>query len=64
MLEDIAFVIMRFGDEQLDSTYHLVIRQVLLDFGYSPLRIDEVQDSGRINGSNTFFDIDRKDRYS
>lgn len=48
LLEDIAFVIMRFGDEQLDSTYQLVIRQVLLDFGYSPLRIDEVQDSGRI----------------
>ena len=47
-MENLAFIIMKFGDEYLNSTYQLVIRQVLLDYGYTPLRIDEVQDSGRI----------------
>ena len=43
-----VFVIMKFGDKQLDSAYEGVIKPVIREFGYSPLRIDEVQDSGKI----------------
>jgi hypothetical protein len=43
------FVIMKFGDEELDSAYDDVIRPLGEEFGYTVLRIDEVQNSGKIN---------------
>jgi hypothetical protein len=44
-----VFVIMKFKDTLLDSAYKEVIRPIIKKFGYKPLRIDEVQDSGRIS---------------
>lgn len=44
-----AFVVMKFGDEALDSAYEGVVRPLLSDFGFAPLRIDEIQDSGKIS---------------
>lgn len=43
-----VFVVMKFGDPRLDSMYSLVIKPVVEKFGYSALRIDEVQSSGSI----------------
>ncbi len=43
-----VFVIMKFGDKHLDSAYGGVIKPVIAEFGMKALRIDEVQDSGRI----------------
>jgi len=42
------FVIMKFDDPYLDSAYKGVIRPLGEQFGYSVLRIDEVEDSGMI----------------
>ena len=39
---------MQFGDEQLDSAYELAIKPVIREFGYSSLRIDQLQDGGEI----------------
>jgi nucleoside 2-deoxyribosyltransferase len=44
-----VFVIMKFGDEKLDSTYNFAIKPVIEEFGYQPLRIDQVENSGKIN---------------
>ncbi len=44
----IAFVIMKFDDELLDSAYEGVFKPLLSEFGYFPIRIDEIQDSGKI----------------
>lgn len=46
--KDKVFVIMKFHDDRLDSMYSLVIKPIADDFGFSVLRIDEVQDSGLI----------------
>jgi nucleoside 2-deoxyribosyltransferase len=46
--KDQAFVIMKFGDKHLDSAYEGVIRPVVKKFGLSTLRIDELQDAGKI----------------
>jgi hypothetical protein len=43
-----VFIIMKFGDKVLDSAYEGVIKPTVRKFKYSPLRIDEVQDGGRI----------------
>jgi nucleoside 2-deoxyribosyltransferase len=43
-----VFVIMKFGDKTLDSAYEGVIKPIIKRFKYKPLRIDEIQDSGRI----------------
>nr|MDQ3818355.1 TIR domain-containing protein [Acidobacteriota bacterium] len=43
-----AFVVMKFGDDRLDSAYEVVIKPALEEFRYSVIRIDEVQDSGTI----------------
>lgn len=47
-LLDQVFVIMKFGDSLLDSAYVGVIKPVLEEFNLRPLRIDEVQNSGKI----------------
>ena len=44
-----VFVIMKFGDEVIDSAYDGVIRPIVRSFKYHALRIDEVQDGGRIS---------------
>lgn len=43
------FVIMKFKDKVLDSAYEGVIKPIIKKFKYKPLRIDEIQDSGKIN---------------
>lgn len=43
-----VFVIMKFGDKLLNSAYEGVVRPVIEKFGMQPLRIDEVQNSGKI----------------
>ena len=43
-----VFVIMKFGDKFLDSAYFGVIKPTIEKYGFKSLRIDEVQDSGRI----------------
>lgn len=44
-----VFVVMKFGDNVLDSAYRGAIKFVAEEFKYSVLRIDEIQDSGNIN---------------
>lgn len=44
-----VFVIMKFKDKVLDSAYDGVIKPIIKKFQYKPLRIDEIQDSGKIN---------------
>ena len=43
------FVIMKFGDRLMDSAYQGVIKPLIKEFGYRPIRIDEVEDSGKIS---------------
>jgi hypothetical protein len=40
-----VFVIMKFGDEELDSTYQLAIKPVIEKFNYNPMRIDQIEKS-------------------
>ena len=44
-----AFVVMKFGDEILDSAYKSVYKPVLKRFGLTCVRIDEIPDSGKIS---------------
>lgn len=43
------FVIMKFGDEEMDSAYDGVIKPLGKAFGYEVMRVDEIQNSGNIN---------------
>ena len=43
-----VFVVMPFGDTELDSTYRTVIKPAIEGFGYVSLRADEIQDAGMI----------------
>lgn len=43
-----VFVIMKFDEPFLDSAYQGVIKPIIESNGYHPVRIDEIQDSGRI----------------
>ena len=45
---NLAFIVMKFGDENLDSAYEVAIKPAFIEAGYNPLRIDEIQDAGRI----------------
>jgi len=42
------FVIMPFGDKELDSNYEVSIKPLQEKFGYKVFRIDDIQDSGLI----------------
>jgi hypothetical protein len=42
------FVVMKFGDPEIDSAYEGVIKPLGNEFGYNVLRVDEIQDSGHI----------------
>ncbi len=44
-----VFVVMAFGDPYLDSAYNGVIRPIIEKFNFNALRIDEIQDSGKIS---------------
>jgi nucleoside 2-deoxyribosyltransferase len=44
-----VFVIMKFGDERLDSAYEGVIKPVAREFDLDVIRVDEIQDSGQIS---------------
>lgn len=46
---DQIFVIMKFGDDVLNSAYNGVIKPLGEEFGYKVIRVDEIQDSGNIN---------------
>jgi nucleoside 2-deoxyribosyltransferase len=43
-----VFVIMKFGDNELDSAYEGVIKPIIEEFDLRAIRIDEIQDSGKI----------------
>jgi len=43
------FVIMKFGDKALDSAYEGVIEPIIREFNFEPVRVDKVQNSGKIN---------------
>lgn len=43
-----VFVIMQFGDEELDSVYELVIAPVIKSYGYESVRIDKLQNARSI----------------
>lgn len=44
-----VFIIMKFGDEELDSAYEGVIEPIVNEFGLTAIRVDKIQDSGKIN---------------
>ena len=43
-----VFVIMKFNDTLLNSAYEGVIKPIAKKYRFKPLRIDEIQDSGKI----------------
>jgi hypothetical protein len=43
------FIIMKFGDPELDSMYKLAVKPTANKFGLTTLRIDEITNSGSIN---------------
>lgn len=47
--ENKIFVIMKFGDETVDSAYEGVIKPLGEKHGFDVVRIDEIQDSGNIS---------------
>ena len=48
-IENQVFVIMKFGDEQLDSAYDGVIEPLILENKLASIRVDKIRDSGKIN---------------
>lgn len=38
-----VFVVMKFGDDDLDSTYKLAIKPVIEKFNYNPMRVDQIE---------------------
>lgn len=44
-----VFVVMKFGDEILDSAYKSVYKPAVKKFGLACIRIDEIPDSGKIS---------------
>ena len=44
-----VFVIMKFGDEILDSAYRSVFKPAIKKLGLSCIRVDEIPDSGKIS---------------
>lgn len=44
-----VFVVMKFGDEVLNSAYSSVIRPVVKKYGLTCIRVDEIPDSGKIS---------------
>jgi len=46
---DQIFVIMKFGDSTLESAYEGVIDPIIREFNLTPIRVDKIQDSGKIS---------------
>jgi nucleoside 2-deoxyribosyltransferase len=44
-----VFVVMKFGDKHMDSAYKMAIKPTVESFKMNCLRIDEINDSGRIS---------------
>lgn len=44
-----VFIIMKFGDEILESAYKASYKPAIRKFGLAPIRIDEIPDSGKIS---------------
>jgi len=40
-----VFVIMKFGDKQLEETYQLAIKPVIEKFNYNPMKVNELQNA-------------------
>jgi hypothetical protein len=59
--ENQAFVIMKFGDKMLDSAYEGVIIPTFKEHGIDVIRVDEIQDSGKI--SDQILDLISKSRF-
>jgi TIR domain len=53
-----VFVVMKFGDVRLDSMYEMAIKPAVLKLGFSPLRIDELENAGSIT-DQTLHEIER-----
>lgn len=47
--KDQIFVVMKFGDDALDSAYEGVIKPLAEEFELEAIRVDEIQDSGQIS---------------
>jgi hypothetical protein len=47
--ENMIFVVMKFGDQVVDSAFEGVIKPLGEEFGYRVVRVDELQDSGNIS---------------
>lgn len=48
-IENQVFVIMKFGDIELDSAYEGVIEPCIKEFNFTSVRVDKIPDSGKIN---------------
>lgn len=47
--QDQVFVVMKFGDIELDSAYEGVIEPLIIELGLTPIRVDKIQDAGKIS---------------
>lgn len=47
-IKDQVFVVMKFGDKHLDSAYQNVVKPLCENNGLRAVRVDEIQDSGKI----------------
>lgn len=59
--KDQVFVIMKFGDKLLDSAYEGVIVPIFTDYNIEVIRVDEIQDSGKI--SDQILDLISESRF-
>lgn len=44
-----VFIVMGFNDEALNSAYEKVMKKVIVDFGYQPVRIDQMRFAGGVS---------------
>ncbi len=44
-----VFIIMKYRDKELDSAYEGVIKEVFKEFNLTVIRVDEIEDSGKIS---------------
>lgn len=56
-----VFVIMKFGDKSLDSAFEGVIEPLCQEFGLEVIRVDKIQDSGKI--SDQILDLISESRF-
>lgn len=56
-----VFVVMKFGDKVLDSAYEGAIKPIFEKYGISVIRVDEIQNSGKI--SDQILDLISSSKY-